>query len=80
MKNAIRSVNVKKDDDGKITLIKVIFGPHYFLRIEFNEEQKITFTVGATHHGVKFKANEVNDELENVIEFLRKNYPNNVID
>lgn len=80
MKSAIRSVNVTKDDNGEIKLIKVIFGPHYFLRIELDENQEVTFTIGATHHGVKFNANQVNGELEKVIEFLRKNYPNNVID
>jgi len=59
--------------------IKVKFGPHHFLEIKY-KDNKTTFIIGATHHGVKFDASEVNGELYNAIELLRKEFPNNIID
>ena len=59
--------------------LRIVFGPHHYINL-IKEDNKISFELGCTHHGVKFDASIVDSELYNVIEFLRENYPLNKTD
>ena len=59
--------------------LKISFGPHHFLNI-YEEDQKLYIELGATHHGVKLQADEVDGELYQAIEYLREKFPQNIID
>ena len=72
----IGEVEVEKDADGKVRAVRLAFGPHYFVEIE-REDGKVMFFVGATHHGIKADASEVNGELERFVEELKKKHPEN---
>ena len=56
-------------------IAKVRFGPHYYLEI-YQENEKIVFNLGATHHGFKVDASRVGEGLETIIDNVRKNFPN----
>lgn len=77
-----KRLSIKIDDKTNISNIekvKISFGPHHFCNITKDEED-IYFEVGFTHHGVKFKASQVDGELYKVIDKIRKEYPNNKTD
>jgi len=59
--------------------VKIIFGPHHYINI-FQNEEGTQMELGCTHHGVKFDASIVDSEWYNVIEFLRKQYPEHKTD
>jgi len=75
----IREVNIKKDKDKKFKRVHIIFGPHYFIDL-FEDGGKITFILGATHHGFKADASEVGGELEKFINEIRNKNPQNAVD
>lgn len=73
-----KRLSIKIDDKTNITNVenvKIAFGPHHFCNIS-KENGDIYFEVGFTHHGVKFKASEVDGDLYKIIDKLRKEYPN----
>ena len=75
----IRDVIIKKDAMGDYKEIRIVFGPHYFIEL-LEQNEKITFRLGATHHGLQADASEVNGELEQLIYEIREKYPNKCID
>lgn len=79
MENGIRSIEIKNDQAGNHTSIKVVFGPHYFLEIN-DVEGHTEFTLIATHHGFKVDATEVGKGLEEIIYLVKENYPETSID
>ncbi len=74
----IRNLELKSDGDGRIHLLRVAFGPHHFLEL-IDEAGKISLTVGATHHGFRADASEVNSELERLCEEIRQRHPDRAI-
>jgi len=75
----IRNLIIQKDKNGNYKMIKIVFGPHYFLEIN-TEKEKINFLLGATHHGFKADASNIGGELEKFIYEIRDNHPENIID
>lgn len=63
-----------KEANGRKVIANVTFGPHYYLEIS-QENGKVTFNLGATHHGFKVDASDVGKGLETVINCVRKNFP-----
>lgn len=80
MASGIRKVNVKRDTKGNYSRVRIVFGPHYFLELNCEQNDKVIFILGATHHGFKADASEVNSELEQFIYEIRESHPNNLVD
>ena len=80
MLEGIRTVDVDTDDEGNTNHVRLVFGPHYFVQLHREETGSVTFVLGATHHGFKADASEVNGELEGYINELREAHPRNVVD
>jgi hypothetical protein len=59
-----------------IKAVRLAFGPHYFVEV-VRDGGKVTFYLGATHHGIKADASEVNGELEWFVEELKTGHPGN---
>ena len=59
--------------------ISIVFSPHFFVVIDAGAGQ-LTFTLGATHHGVTLDARAIDGELEQAINALRGQYPDAVTD
>jgi len=77
--NGIREVRAAKDKNGKYRKVRIVFGPHYFLELH-DDAGKVVFVLGATHHGFKADAYEINGELEKFIYEIRESHPGNTID
>lgn len=75
MLSGIREVRVEKDADGNYQDVRLVFGPHYFVNLHRDMSGAVSFTLGATHHGFKADASEVNGALERIIEKVRKDFP-----
>ena len=75
MSEGIRSVVVTKDEQGNVERVRLLFGPHHYVNLRKEADGRITFEVGATHHGFKADASEVNGELEKIVEEVRKSRP-----
>ena len=54
----IRTVETKKDAIGNYEQVRVFFGPHYFIELHCERNGKVTFVLGATHHGFKADASQ----------------------
>lgn len=80
MKTDMITIETKKDARGHCHKLRVVFGPHYFLEVESTKSGKTEFRLGATHHGFKADATEVNGELEQIISEIRRLHPGSVID
>jgi hypothetical protein len=80
MNKGIREVNIEKDQNGNYKRLQVVFGPHYFFDLVTNEQGEVTVYLGATHHGFKADASEVNGELEKIIYEIRGTHPEKAID
>ena len=80
MMKGIREIDIQKDENGKYKDVRIEFGPHYFLELHRGELGAVTFVLGATHHGFKADASEVDGELERFIGKIRKAHPNNLVD
>ncbi|HOQ40636.1 MAG TPA: hypothetical protein PK178_00705 [Smithellaceae bacterium] len=78
--NGIRTVEAKKDDKGNYKSARLEFGPHYFVELHCEKDGDVTFVLGATHHGFKADASEVNSELEKIIYEIRSAHPKNLVD
>lgn len=57
----------------------IVFGAHHYINLT-KEDNKLFCEIGCTHHGVKFECTNVNSELEQVIDRLRKDFPENITD
>ncbi len=80
MNNGIRTVEIKKDDQGAYRQVRIVFGPHHFVELHREEDGKVSFVLGATHHGFKADASEVSGELYRLIEEIRENHPEKQVD
>jgi hypothetical protein len=69
-RDRIGEVELGKDHDGTTKAVRIAFGPHYFVEIQ-RKAGKVTLYLGATHHGIKADASEVNGELERFINELK---------
>ena len=72
----IGEAEIEKDDRQQIRVVRLAFGPHYFVEIE-RIDGKVIFHLGATHHGIKADATEVDGELERFVEELKSMHPGN---
>jgi hypothetical protein len=80
MSEGIRSVEVQKNAKGDYSHVRLVFGPHYFVELQLQPSGGVDFVVGATHHGFKADASQVNGELERIIQEVRAKHPANVVD
>lgn len=62
-REGIRAIDTKKDAKGDYQHVRLVFGPHYFVELHRERDGKVTFVLGATHHGFKADASEVGGEL-----------------
>jgi len=76
----IRTVDIDTDEEGNTNRVRLVFGPHYFVELHREEANRVTFVLGATHHGFKADASEVNGELEGFIKEVREAHPGNAVD
>lgn len=83
MKGSIIRRKIEVKVDGNLILsdkVEVTFGPHYIVRIKQHSPERVSFELVATHHGVKFDASSVGEELEEAIEKIRDCFPKNLVD
>lgn len=80
MDQCIRTIDIEKDARGQYTSVRLVFGPHYFVELHNEKNGKVTFVLGATHHGFKADASEVGGELEKIISEVRSAHPKNGVD
>ncbi len=73
-KTRIDEPEIERDADGKVSAVRFAFGPHYFVQVDIREGKE-TLCVGATHHGIAADASEVNGELEQFVEELKRAHP-----
>ena len=81
--NELRSITLTKNDGSKVNVdvqdvaeMKMVFGPHFFVKLKTVLNQGLKFILGATHHGLEIKANEVNGDLDKFIFDGRDKYKN----
>ena len=77
--DGIRSLEPEMGADGRMSKLRVVFGPHYFMEIEATPKGTL-FRLGATHHGFEAAASNVGDQLEQIIEHVREHFPERTID
>jgi hypothetical protein len=77
---AIRLEETQKDAQGNYEYIRISFGRHYFVELLREQHGKVSFVLGATHHGFKADASEVGGELEKFVNELRRLHPDNSVD
>lgn len=80
MLDGIREVKISKDVDGNYRRVRVVFGPHHYVELKRSPSGRVSFDLGATHHGFRADASEVNGDLEQIIDSVRCAYPDNVVD
>lgn len=80
MSNGIRTVEVEENNRGDYTRVRLVFGPHYYVELHQQETGGVDFVLGATHHGFRADASDVNGELERLINEVRNNHPRNAVD
>jgi hypothetical protein len=76
----IKEVQIEKDEQGYHTLVRVCFGPHYFVELHQESDGKVAFVLGATHHGFKADASQVGGQLECFINEIRQAHPDSMVD
>ncbi len=72
----IEEPEIERDARGKITAVRCTFGPHYFFQL-MRVNGRLEVSLGATHHGFRADASEVNGELERFVEEIKKAHPTN---
>ena len=65
---------------GDYESVRLVFGPHYFVQLKLEDFGAVTFVLGATPHGFKADASQVNGELEKIIYEVRGNHAGNLVD
>ena len=75
------SINVlsRADTHGEILPASIRFGPHYIVEVR-QDGANVSFSLVYTHHGFVVDASEVNGELEQLINDVRRTRPHAVID
>jgi len=76
----IHGLRVDKDPKGCIRQISFVFGPHHFLDVRINQDGEIKFALGCTHHGFEVDASEIDSELYHLIEEVRGNHRDKIIE
>ena len=56
------------------------FRPALFVELHRESNGNVTFALGATHHGFRADASDVDGELEQIINEIRRAHPTNLID
>lgn len=79
MQNDRIEIESKFGLEGGYEEVRLVFGPHYFIELR-REGKGVTLYLGATHHGFKADASQVNGELEQIINEIREAHPQNTID
>jgi type IV secretory pathway TrbF-like protein len=72
-------VDSEKNANGKVTVARIRFGPHYLVEVR-KDRGKVSCVLVATHHGFKADASEVSGELERIIEEVRRAHPDAIVD
>ena len=68
----IRDVKIESDGKGCFRRVRIVFGPHYFIDImPAKETGELTLYMGSTHHGFSARAEEVGDQLEQIINEIK---------
>jgi hypothetical protein len=70
----IRAVVVEGDREHGYKRVQVLFGTNYFLEIEENDD-KVTFLLGAHHQAFKADASVAKGELEKFIIEIMERHP-----
>jgi hypothetical protein len=65
---------IVRDGSGRITSIAFAFGPHHFVQVDI-EGGRVHCAIGATHHGIRADAAEVNGEFEQLVDELKRSHP-----
>jgi len=71
MNAKIRSAEIVRNSSGEVEFVKLIFGSHFYVVVDATAEQGVSFTLGATHHGITVDATNVDGELTNIINSIR---------
>ena len=72
VRDNIRDLRIKQNNDGTVASIGFTFGPHHFLEVR-HEGDSTNLVLGCTHHGFKIDASKVSSDLENLIWEVRDN-------
>lgn len=73
----IEEPQIHRDNKGRITSVSLVFGPHHFVEVMI-EDDRVKCSIGATHHGIRADAADVNGEFERMIEELKRAHPDKV--
>lgn len=65
---------IERDASGRIKLVSLVFGPHHFVDV-YVEGGRVHCSIGATHHGIRADAADVNGEFEQLIDALKRAHP-----
>jgi len=65
----IRDVKIESDGKGCFRRVRIVFGP------PAKETGELTLYMGSTHHGFSARAEEVGDQLEQIINEIRDAHP-----
>ena len=76
----IRRLRVTEDPNGDVRQLSCVFGPHHFLDLRIDQDGKIKFAIGCTHHGFEADASELDSELEQIINEVRENHRDKIIE
>ena len=69
----------ERGDSGDVETVRIRFGPHYIVEVR-DDRSKVTFTLVATHHGFTADASQVDGELEDIIQEVRRARPGAAVD
>ena len=76
----IREPEIDRGKGGEVERLRIVFGPHYFLELDAGPEGTVELRLGATHHGFRADASEVNGQLEKIVNEVRETHPELVVD
>ncbi len=70
---------MEKDATGEIKKVRLAVGPHYFVELHRKDQDGVEFAIGATRHGFRADASEVNGELEQIINEMRERHAGRLV-
>ena len=76
----IRAITIQRLENGSLGKVRIVFGPHHFVELHSDSDGRVDLWLGATHHGIRADASDVNSELERMVEAARKQFPKNTLD
>jgi hypothetical protein len=65
---------IKRDAGGKITEVRVHFGPHHFFQLR-RDGDRLKCAIGATHHGIEADGSDVPSRFEQLVNELQRQHP-----